>query len=138
MEEWITYIEGNCGIIFCAGHGGLETPSTIPDRAGGCHEHDVLSNEMTLLISQSVSEAIASGGGVTPHVVLNNVHRVKCDMNRSMSDGCEGNDEMQQALWRSYHDKICCIAKLCVAKFGWCHLFDVHGQSHREVCIHTT
>ena len=39
----------------------------------------------------------------------------------------------QLSLWDEYHGKIQSVIKECVDKYGWTHLFDVHGQSHREV-----
>ena len=146
---FVDYTPGNLNIIITAPHGGSEKPANIsnrihgcPDGAGGCvyNKDESCSNEdeceartgtdsKTRDIAKRLADQLEILTGERPHLIINNVHRSKVDMNREIGLGAQ-NDPAAEAIWNSFHDYIR-DAKDAIAFTGRRGiLFDIHGQSH--------
>lgn len=66
-----------------------------------------------------------------PFVIMSLLHRKKLDPNRKVEEACNNNCPIAVAAWHEYHSKIEVAVAYSIAKFGFCHVFDIHGQSHR-------
>ena len=66
-----------------------------------------------------------------PFLIKNLLHREKLDPNRKLEDACHPSCPVASAAWTEYHTRVEVAVAFCVARFGFCHIFDIHGQSHR-------
>ena len=122
------YVPGDCPIILTAPHGGSKLPDSVADRTSGCFEPDWGTEELTRRMQHLFSEQTPP---VRPHVVIALLHRRKVDFNRPKAKATEC-DAGRQA-WAEYHGHVADAVRESVAKFGFCQIFDVHGQGHRDV-----
>ena len=115
-------------IVVSAPHGGFAKPNSISDRTSGCLEPDWNSLELAREIIQSFLRR----DDEAPAFVALLLHREKIDGNRPVCSACEEvGAEEAQAAWRCYHGGLARSLEDCVARFGFCLLLDIHGQSHR-------
>jgi hypothetical protein len=129
-QHWVTCIEGTLPIVIAAPHGGLLKPAEIPDRKNGCLEPDT----NTHFLAEAIARHIVAQSGGQAHMVLLNLHRGKVDGNRprhSAVDSVAQDQNLGLKAWDEYHHGILKALRAAVLKFGFAHLFDIHGQSHR-------
>jgi len=130
-NNYIEYIAGDGPVILSAAHGGLLTPSEIPDRTDlACGATVTTSGDLnTRALVVAMQQAIHARYGTFPHVVISHLHRRKLDANRPITDAACGNSEAQVA-WLEYHTFMD-IAKLAVLnKSGKGWYMDMHGHGH--------
>ncbi len=151
---YIEYRPGELNIILTCPHGGHIRPSTIPDRTTGCWRNkecyyvhgcqvqdysrckatvskDLYSFELTNLIS----DELYSITGKRPHVVINNLHRKKLDMNREMDLATFGNVEAIRA-YQQYTRYVEQAKNVINGKRQRGLLLDIHGvAAHKEQWI---
>lgn len=128
---YVEYIAGNTPVILSAPHGGLLTPSSIPDRtASACGgSATTVTDANTQELVRTMQARYAARFGRYPHVIISHLSRRKLDPNRLQPEAGCGNAEAAQALaeWHAYID----LAKNEVIKAhgkGW--YMDMHGHSH--------
>lgn len=126
-----SYVEYKCGglpLIISVPHGGLATPSEIADRTCGTNATD----SYTYNLAQALRTAIFEISGRYPHVIINNLKRIKLDANRDLAEATCG-DSLSAISWTEYH-KFIDSAKVAVNSLYTKGLFiDLHGQtSHGE------
>lgn len=126
---FIEVTRGSLPLVVLAPHGGLARPADWPDRPSGCFEHDTASLELARALCDSIASRC---GGARPHLVACLVHRHKLDVNRALEGATCGLGGSTEAAWRRYHGAVRDAIVRSVAGAGWCHVLDVHGQSHRE------
>jgi hypothetical protein len=128
---YVEYIAGNSPVILSAPHGGLLTPSSIPDRtASACGgSATTVTDANTQELVRTMQARYAARFGRYPHVIISHLSRRKLDPNRLQPEAGCGNAEAAQALaeWHAYID----LAKNEVIKThgkGW--YMDMHGHGH--------
>jgi len=124
----VEFVPGTSPVVITVPHGGYERPETIADRTVGCMEHDYMSQELARCICDRLAGEMPSG---KPHLIITHLNRVKCDVNRSLESCCDG-DPGAQAVYSEYHSSVRQAIEAAVRAHGFCHLFDIHGQSHRD------
>lgn len=118
-------------LILAAPHGGNLLPPTIPDRTSGCMEPDTNSAQLAWAIFASVRRQQCGRAGCSPSLVVGKLHRRKVDLARARHSSAEsGGDGF--AAWDDYHSAIQQALDYAVARYGYAHLVDVHGQCHRD------
>jgi len=90
-------------------------------------EHDDNSQELARLLASHLSHSMH---GSPPHVIILHLNRVKLDVNRPATC-CDGDPTAMQA-YTTYHACVKAALSSACELHGFAHLFDVHGQSHRE------
>ena len=128
---YVEYIAGNTPVILSAPHGGLLTPSSIPDRtASACGgSATTVTDANTQELVRTMQARYAARFGRYPHVIISHLSRRKLDPNRLQPEAGCGNAVAAQALteWHAFID----VAKNEVLKThgkGW--YMDIHGHGH--------
>lgn len=67
-----------------------------------------------------------------PAFVALRLGRSKLDANRARGPGSRGSGEDARRAWDAYHGWLEEAARVCVDRFGFCLILDIHGQSHRK------
>lgn len=149
--NYTEYQAGNLSLILTVPHGGSLKPSAIPDRAAGCwdptasvclFQHtcppglaadpnrcDVSTSKdlYTLEVAMKLREHLKTLTGFHPHVVINNLHRIKLDANRDRDEASFGNSFAEQA-WDDFMNFI----ERAKGSIGVGLIVDLHGQVHTE------
>eukprot|EP00111_Clytia_hemisphaerica_P003385 TCONS_00009667-protein len=154
-QYYCEYREGDAAskIIINAPHGGGLVPNSIPNRSKGCWDstaeeciwrHDcglesdnckakVFRDGWTKPIAIELAEEIRQLTGQRPHLIINNLKRIKMDGNRERNQACFGVPEAETA-YDEYHSF---IAKAKNDHFANRRglFIDVHGQVHSHGMI---
>ncbi len=146
---YIDYYEGTLNIILAAPHGGDDKPSSIPDRDAGCYDpinnkciwsHDCGSKDFdrckattvndfaTKDLALRVREQLFVETGAYPHVVINNLHRLKLDANRDKSEATFG-EEIPEQAWEEFHGY---IDSAKTSFHNRAIFIDIHGHPHKN------
>ena len=124
-NSYTIYYAGNLPIIFSAPHGGPLAPSEIPDRTYGETVTDTRTKEM----AQYVGQEIFSLTGKYPHVIINNLKRIKLDANRDSLEAAQGNPSALYA-WKEYCSFINSARQKITKDFTKGLYIDLHGHGH--------
>ena len=135
------YVEYHVGgrvskIIICAPHGGNLKPSTIQNRYENClgKKHaisvynDRYTKELSLLLRDQLKRILSED--MSPHLIINNLHRTKMDANRDLFEATLNESEAVVAH-QEYHGFI----KEAKKSIHCGIIFDIHGQAHPEEWI---
>jgi hypothetical protein len=124
-NHYIEYIAGELPIILSAPHGGALAPDGIPDRTYGTTVTDLNTAEL----ARAVDAALVRLTGKHAHVVIVQLHRVKLDANRDITEGAQGDAEAELA-WQDFH-RFLTDAKNAVGRHYTGGLYlDLHGHGH--------
>jgi len=144
-DDYITYYPGTLPIVLGAPHGGDIRPSEVPNRDAGCWDgskciwshdcgekdssrcsattvKDLNTKELTLLMRDELFAIY----GEYPHVVINELHRIKLDANRLMDEATFGVPSMEEA-WTTFHTY---VNQSKAASQLPSLFFDIHGHGH--------
>lgn len=128
---YVEYVAGDAPVILTAPHGGILTPSEIPDRtAARCGGSATTTRDLnTIELARAMQARYLARFGRRPHVVLLHLARLKLDANRHDLEGACGDPAAGIALaeWHAFID----AAKAAVLQAsgrGW--YMDVHGHGH--------
>ncbi|CAI8256498.1 MAG: Uncharacterised protein [Flavobacteriaceae bacterium] len=125
-DAFVEFREGNIPLILVAAHGGDLKPNWINDR--DCPGSKRLQDQYTLGIALQLEKELQELG-FQPYMILAKIHRIKIDLNRSLSTSvCD--DTTTNSLWRLFHEKITAYSSSIENTFGRGLLIDIHGQSH--------
>lgn len=92
------YLAGNLPIIVSAPHGGLLSPTSIPDRdCAGC---TTVNDFNTQELARAFAEAVHERTGCWPHLIFNKLHRRKLDANRDIAEAADGNPDAELPLFQ--------------------------------------
>ncbi|MBI2408017.1 MAG: hypothetical protein HYV19_06945 [Gemmatimonadetes bacterium] len=124
---WIEYTIGDAPLILSAPHGGLLTPTFLPNRScAGCVTG---TDEGIEALARSVAAQFHARTGLNAHVVISKIARTKLDANREVVEATGGN-EVMIPIWRAYHT----FLDSAVARVTTSHrrglLLDLHGTVH--------
>jgi len=126
--EFIDYREGNIPLMIISVHGGDLEPEWIESRT--CDGATVVRDSYTRDVAIEIESQIKTNG-YSPYVVLNNLHRKKLDLNRSLNNSNCG-DQTTQPYWDLFHKQIDDFRTQIQNQFGSGLVIDIHGQSHEE------
>jgi hypothetical protein len=114
-------------VIITVPHGGYGVPDAIPDRIGGCHEHDLATQEL----ARELLLAFESRHGGQPHMIIALLARVKLDMNRGEEEAFEPGCDAARTVWQQFHGFVArAKAQVLEQGTGLGLVVDLHGQSH--------
>jgi N-formylglutamate amidohydrolase len=126
-NNYIEYRAGNLPIIITAPHGGRLEPTAIPDR--NCATCTTVMDGNTMELAYQIDTAIQQAFGCFPHIVVNQLHRIKLDANREIVEAALGNTDAETA-WREWHNFIQNAKNQAKNAFGRGLLIDLHGHGH--------
>lgn len=115
----------NTNIIITAPHGGTLRPSVIPDRTQGETGADLYTADLAI----KMADSIKARTGYKPHIILNNLHRIKLDPNRDSAEAYFTHANAINA-YKQYHDYIYIARNMVTERLGKGLLIDVHGHGH--------
>ncbi|MFN0213926.1 MAG: hypothetical protein ACKVT2_06685 [Saprospiraceae bacterium] len=124
---YVEYLAGNLPIIVSAPHGGLLSPSSIPDRS--CVDCITANDFNTQELARAFAEAVHEHTGCWPHVIFNKLHRRKLDANREIVEAAQGNSDAELA-WNEFHIFVETAKNQVLPTFGKGFYFDLHGHGH--------
>ena len=122
--KFLNYFIGELPIVIVAAHNGLIRSLKLPKRSllGSILENDVRTRN----IAYNVSKYLQSNLKLRPYMIINNIHRKFLDLNRDIMVG--GEQFTTRHLWLQFHQKLDFLIKHAINKFGFCILFDIHGN----------
>jgi N-formylglutamate amidohydrolase len=125
-NNYTEYIAGNLPIIISAPHGGALTPSEIPDRTCGT---ETVTDSFTANLVKEIRDAIYQITGCYPHIIINNLKRIKLDANRDIGEAACGNQYAETA-WNEFQNFIDSAKASVTRKSGKGLYIDIHGHGH--------
>jgi hypothetical protein len=133
------YMPGTLPLVFTSGHGGLMTPSEIPNRTTtlcGTVADPPTANSFTTNndhnsqdLARLIVKAIQDNTGQLPHLIINRLDRIKLDGNRSLQISACGNAAAIQA-WTEYRAFIAVARAKVLADHGRGWYTDIHRHGH--------
>jgi len=126
-NNYIEYKAGNLPILLSAPHGGLLTPSSIPDR--NCSGCTTVNDYNTQELARALYDAIYARSGCYPYMVINRLHRRKLDANRDLPEAADG-DPIAGKAWEEFHGFLEQAHYAVEHDFGKGFYIDLHGHGH--------
>jgi len=144
-NHYVEYRAGTLNVVLSVPHGGQLKPRHLPNRDFGSlvdgrpvynHKYPkdqrlpvrTMGDKFTKELATALSTVLERKTGHRPHVIINNLHRVKLDSNCDQNEATFEVPEVIDA-WLAYHHFIE-LAKKNIGKAGL--YFDIHGHSHAE------
>ena len=127
-NQFIDYRQGNLPLLIISVHGGDMEPEWIQTRT--CDQATLVRDSFTRDVALEIESQLKIRG-YSPYVVLNDLHRKKLDLNRSLNDSNCG-DNMTEPYWNLFHNKIDAFRTQIENQFGIGLVIDIHGQSHEK------
>ena len=122
---FIEFMAGNVPVIISTPHGGYLEPDSIPD----CPNCSSLRDAFTQEIARDLSTVYFEHTGCYLHVVINLLHRIKLDANRTKEDATGGEAILENA-WIAYHAFIDSAKATIIEDFDRGLFLDIHGHAH--------
>jgi hypothetical protein len=123
QSNYISYLPGELPLVVAVPHGGSLRPQSIPDRQDAVLVNDPNSQQLAL----ELVDGIESISGARPHLVLNELHRIKLDPNRPQAQGAQGNRQAAEA-WQQFHASIDGASEAVMDECGWGLYLEVHSH----------
>ena len=127
-DDFIEYRHGDIPLIIISVHGGNLLPDWIETRT--CQDASIVTDLHTKEIALKIESHLKSMG-FSPYIVLNNLHRKKLDLNRTLKKSNCG-DMTTEIYWNLFHDKVDNFRNEIQNQFGSGLVIDIHGHSHKE------
>jgi len=147
--EYVDYTPGNINLILTVPHNGIRK-SNIPKRKPGCKNDEgvcqypgkencsqkkickvvTLADANTKEIAKVAFDTFVNNTKMTPHMVVNNIHRGRMDPNTQTIEGAAQNNAEAIAAYKEYHGTINKAKQSFDGKPGL--LIDFHGQAHKQ------
>ena len=127
-DDFIDYRQGNIPLMIISVHGGDLEPDWIQTRT--CNEATVVRDSYTRDVALEIESQLKING-FSPYIVLNDLHRKKLDLNRSINNSNCG-DITTKPYWEIFHKKIESYRTEIQNQYGSGLVIDIHGQSHEE------
>ena len=125
-SDYVQISQGNMPLVISAPHDGYEKPKSMADRTEGVIVRDTGART----IADHLSDEIFLRCGRRPYVVTTTLHRIKCDMNREITEAAQG-DKNAEAVWQVYHDALAAASDDAQQYGDGQILFlDIHGHGH--------
>jgi hypothetical protein len=126
VNNYTQYHVGSLPIIISVPHGGLVSPSSIPNRT--CNNPTTVTDSKTIELARQIDTAIFNLTCGHPHLIICNLRRTKLDCNRNIADGACGNSQAETA-WTEFQDFIDSAQLLAQSQFfGKALYIDLHGH----------
>lgn len=125
-NNYTEYMAGNLPLIISVPHGGILTPSEIPDRTCGT---EIVSDSYTISLAKEIRDAVFQITGCYPHVIINHLKRIKLDANRDLPEAACGNQYAETA-WLEFQKAIDSAKAIVTRTSGKGLYIDLHGHGH--------
>jgi hypothetical protein len=125
-NNYTEYIAGNLPLIISVPHGGALTPSEIPDRTCGT---ETVTDSYTINLAMEIRDAVYVITGCYPHIIINNLKRIKLDANRDLPEAACGN-QFAATAWTEFQTFIDSAKANVTKKSGKGLFIDLHGHGH--------
>ena len=126
-NDYIEYIAGDLPIIITAPHGGMLTPTEIPDRTGTGITTARDTNTEELL--RTIGNVFANQAGGRPHIIIVRLRRTKLDANRDLPEATQGN-RLASRAWVEFHSFVEAAKQAVIDQHGTGFYIDLHGHGH--------
>ena len=127
-SDFIDYRQGNIPLLIISVHGGSLEPDWIKTRT--CDDAKIITDSYTREIALKIESQLKKNG-YNPYIVLNDLHRKKLDLNRSLNNS-NCNDLTTRPYWNLFHKQLDHYRTEIQNQFGRGLVIDIHGQSHEE------
>ena len=127
-SEYIDFRAGNIPLMIISVHGGGLEPEWIETRT--CNQATVVRDSYTRDVALEIESQLKING-YSPFIVLNDLHRKKLDLNRSLNNANCG-DQTTIPYWELFHKQVDDFRTEIQNQFGSGLVIDIHGQSHEE------
>lgn len=124
---FIQYWPGDLPIVLSAPHGGRLLPKNIANRPFGKLLRDVGSLELAMELRIAMRRQF----GVSPHLIVCQLARVKLDCNRELKEAAQG-DPIAEKAWQEYHGFIRSAEAAVLARHPRGLYLDLHGHAHQK------
>jgi hypothetical protein len=120
---------GNMPLIISVPHGGVENPSTIPDRT--CPNITTDTDSKTIELANAIDSVCKADYVFQPYLVINYLKRTKLDQNREIIEATCSNSSIE-TIWKNYHFSIDTSISKVLNKYPQCLFIDLHGHGHTK------
>ncbi|MBP6443945.1 MAG: hypothetical protein KA267_08000 [Gemmatimonadales bacterium] len=124
-NNYVEYIPGDLAVIISVPHGGVMTPTEIPDRTVGTTATDL----NTIDLGREIAAALMTRTGRTAYLIVSHLKRTKLDPNREVVEGAAGNAAAITA-WGEFQAFVDTATRAAVARHGFAVYIDLHGHGH--------
>lgn len=134
-NNYTVFYSGNVNILISIPHDGPLLPSDITNRTSDS-AGNLVTDYNTRKLGLFLRDELAKLLGKTPFAVVNNLHRIKMDPNRSQNECCVYKNETSFTAYTDYHNFISKNFEEDFMEASLSYkqglLIDIHGQSHAE------
>ena len=123
---YVEYIPGDIPLIISAPHGGILTPSELPDRTGSI---TTVRDGNTEELARTFGNVFQTRTGERPHLIIMRLRRTKIDANREVVEAAQGHPLTERA-WVEWHSFIETAKQTVTAEHGTGFYIDLHGHGH--------
>lgn len=128
-NSYVQYRAGNMPLILVVAHGGKQAPEEIPDRVdNGSSTFNTNNDTNSRVLADALAAKMFEYSGLYPHIIVNNLLRIKLDANRGVDEAALGDPSAQRA-WREFHTFIHMSKKESDQQFGYGLVADLHGYT---------
>jgi hypothetical protein len=127
---YVEYLVGDLPIILAVPHGGPLRPEEIPDRGEAVVDNDPYADEL----ANELAAELERRTGRPVHLVINQLHRSKLDVNRNRLEGARS-DPVATRAWEEYHGFLLAANQAVVGQCGRGILLDLHTNGREGYLI---
>jgi hypothetical protein len=120
---------GNMPLIISVPHGGLEEPTTIPDRT--CPNITTVTDSKTIELANTIDSVCKADYNIQPYLVISYLKRTKLDQNREFLEATCSNSSIAN-IWNNYHLSIDSFITKILLKYSQALFIDLHGHGHTK------
>lgn len=120
---------GNMPLIISVPHGGLASPTDIPDRS--CPNITTAIDSKTIELVYAIDSVFKADYAIQPYIVVNYLKRIKLDQNREILEATCNNANIQ-SIWNNYHSAINDFILKINQKYSQALFIDLHGHGHTK------
>ncbi|MFL0809739.1 MAG: hypothetical protein K6L76_04935 [Agarilytica sp.] len=132
-NSYTQYRAGNMPLVLVVSHGGKQLPTEIPNRAntGQYPSFNTSSDTNSRILADSIATQMFEYTGRYPHIVVNDLHRIKLDANRDIGEAALGNSYAERA-WEEFNAFIQVGRSESAQTYNYGLVVDVHGYTDSE------
>ncbi len=132
-NSYTQYRAGNMPLVLVVSHGGEQVPGEIPNRVPSAQYPNVRTSNDTnsRLLADALANQMLEYSGRLPHIVINDLNRIKLDANRDIGEAALGNVFAERA-WGEFHGFITASRSDVAQQFNQGLVIDVHGYTDND------
>ncbi|PAA60529.1 hypothetical protein BOX15_Mlig019304g2, partial [Macrostomum lignano] len=105
-EAAVSYAPGNCPLVLTCPHDGSLRPADMPDRDPQQPGVVTCNDDLVAPLTRRVHQLLTDRYGLEAFLIVNNVDRLKVNMNRSEARACQPGAAASVTAYRAYHGRV--------------------------------